>query len=326
VRFLAFTIAAVGVHLLIPVGARVAPRWDTLQMARSTGLAQRMLIEIEPLIDIPTLPNPEDPKRDQQKELATNEILRPRTNVDPNAPPTPNPDSTAVIPPDELPPAAAASGAPPDEYGSLPPSGSDPGGIPGLGTGPLWAIPGVVPEAGKPKPAPTTIAAAPPTDPKLAGRIISDVVREKDRGLGLDLPGAGTILSITKEAVRSSNTPEFARATFEVRIAPGGAVSNVKVLRSSAGVLGDWNAVAADVRGRLAGRSFTLPEAYAAGAIVTVEIVSQLQMPDGSTSGRPSVGAGAGNNVGGSVTFDASNIGARPKRHVGGSVSARPAT
>ncbi len=324
-RFLAFTMAAVGVHLLIPVGARVAPRWDTLQMARSTGLAQRMLIEIEPLIEIPTLPNPEDPKRDLPRDPVTNEIVRPRTNVDPNAPPTANPEST-VVPPDGLPPVAAASGAPPDEYGGLPPTGPDPGGIPGLGTGPLWAIPGVVPEAGRPKPAPTTIAAAPPTDPKLAGRIISDVVREKDRGLGLDLPGAGTILSITKEAVRSSNTPEFAKATFEVRIAPGGAVTNVKVLRSSAGVLGDWNAVAADVRGRLAGRSFTLPEAYAAGAIVTVEIVSQLQLPDGSASGRPTVGAGAGNNVGGSVTFDASNIGARPKRHVGGSVSARPAT
>lgn len=324
-RFLPFMALAAGVHLLIPVGARIAPRWDTLLVAKSTGLAQRMLIEIEPLIEIPLLPRPEDPKQDRPRDMATNDLVRPRNSGDPNLPPSLNPEPTSDIPPDVAPPAPTGSSTPPDEYGALPPSGSDPGAIPGLG-GPLWATPGMIPEAAKPKPAPTTIAAPPPTDPKLAGRIISDVVREKDRGLGLDLPGAGTILSIVKEAVRSSNTPEFARATLEVRIAPGGAVSSVKVLRSSAGVMGDWNAVASDVRGRLSGRSFTLPEAYAAGAIVTVEVVSQLQMPDGTQAGRPSIGGGAGNSIGGSMTFDASNIGARPKRHVGGSVSARPAT
>jgi hypothetical protein len=317
-------VVAAGVHLFIPIGARIAPRWDSLLMARSTGLAQRMLIEIEPLIELPNLPRPEDPRLDRHREMATNDIVRPRTNVDPNAPSSLNPDPT-TLPPDALPPEPATSGAPPDEYGALPPSGPDTGAIPGLG-GPLWSIPGMIPEAAKPKPAPTTINAPPPTDPKLAGRIIADVVRAKDRGLGLDLPGAGTILSIVKEAVRSSYTPEFSRATVEVRIAPGGVVTKVRVLRSSAGAMGDWNAVASDVTGRLSGRSFPLPESYAAGAIVTVEIMSQLQMPDGSAAGRPSIGSGAGNSIGGSLTFDTSNIGARPKRHVGGSVSARPAT
>lgn len=324
VRFLSFMVVATGVHLLIPVGARIAPRWDTLLMARSTGIAQRMLIEIEPIIEIPNLPHPEDPRVDRPREMAANNIVRPRTNVDPNAPPSLNPDPT-TLPPDALPPEPSTSSAPPDEYGALPPSGPDSGAIPGLG-GPLWSMPGMIPEAAKPKPAPTTINAPPPTDPKLAGRIISDVVREKDRGLGLDLPGAGTILSIVKEAVRSSNTPEFARATVEVRIAPGGVVTKVKVLRSSAGAMGDWNAVASDVTGRLSGRNFALPQSYAAGAIVTVEVTSQLQMPDGTVAGRPSIGGGAGDSIGGSVTFDSSNIGARPKRHVGGSVSARPAT
>ena len=327
-RFLAFMAVAVGVHLLIPVGAHIAPRWDSLQMARSTGLAQRMLIEIEPIIEVPNLPQEqqEETQPDQRKRLATNELVRPRTNVDPTAPPSLNPDPGEVIPPDVA-PVPTAPGAPPDEYGALPPSGPDPGGIPGLGGGPLWATPGMIPEAAKPKPAPTTIAAPPPTDPKLAGRIIADVVREKDRGLGLDLPGSGTILSIVKDAVRGSNTPEFSRATFEVRIAPGGRVASVKVLNSSAGVMGDWNAVASTVSGQLSGRSFTLPAAYAQGAIVTVNVISQLQMPDGSVSGRPSIGGGAGSgSVGGSMTFDTSNIGARPKRHVGGSVSARPVT
>ncbi|MBK9260934.1 MAG: hypothetical protein IPM54_14090 [Polyangiaceae bacterium] len=322
-RFLSFLVVAAGVHLLIPVGARIAPRWDSLLVARSTGLAQRMLIEIEPLPEI-ELPNvPPESKPDQPREVATNDIVRRRTMVDPTAPPTPNTELSPSIPTDAVPPVTAGSGAPPDEYGSLPPGPS----VPGIGTsGPIWAIPGVIPDAPKPKPAPTTIAAAPPTDPKLAGRLISDVVREKDRLLGLDLPGAGTIASVVSETVRGSNTPDFARATLEVRIAPSGRVTSVKVIRSSAGVMGDWTAVASTVQGRLSGRDFTLPSAFAAGAIVMVEVVSQLQMPDGTTSGKPTIQGGGSDSIGGSVNFDAANIGARPKRHVKAFASARPAT
>jgi len=318
-------IAAVGVHLLIPVGARIAPRWDSLLVARSTGLSQRMLIEIEPYIEIPVLPN-EPPTPEQRREMAKNNIVQPRTNIDPTAATSPNPESTAVLPPDILPPIPTGSSTPPDEYGSLPPLGTNPGAIPGLGTGPLWSMPGMIPETGKPKPAPTSIAAARPTDPKLPGRLIGDAMRDKDRQLGLDLPGAGTIASVVRDAVWGSNTPEFAKATFEVRIGPGGRVISVKVLSSSAGVLGDWNAVASAVSGRLASNNFPLPETFAAGAIVTVSVVSQLQMPDGSVSGRPSIAGGGANNVGGSMTFDTANIGARPKRLVAASASARPAT
>jgi hypothetical protein len=325
VRFLSFMLVAAAVHLLIPVGARMAPRWNSLLMARSTGIAQRMLIEIEPYIEIPTLPN-EQPKLDQPRDIARNDILRPRTNVDPTAPPSENPDPTSELPPDVMPPEPAGSGAPVDEYGSLPPSGTDPGGIPGLGSGPLWATPGMIPDAAKPKPAPTTIAAARPTDPRLPGRIIGDLVREKDRKLGLDLPGAGTIASVIRDAVRGSNTPDFSKATFEVHIAPGGRVSSVRVLNSSAGVMGDWVAVASTAQGRLSSNNFPLPEAFAAGAIVTVSVVSQLQMPDGTVAGKPTLSAGGGNSMGGSMTFDTANIGARPKRLVAALASARPAT
>lgn len=319
-------IAAVGVHLLIPIGARIAPRWDSLLVAQSTGLAHRMLVEIEPIIEVPQLPE-ELLRPDQPRELVRNDLVQPRTNLDPSLPQNPNPDSTTVIPPDIAPPAPTGSGAPPDEYGSLPPSGTGPGGgIPGLNTGPLWAIPGVVPEAGRPKPAPTTIAAAPPTDPKLAGRIISDVMREKDQGLGLALPGVGTIATAIQSAVRGSTTPDFARATLEVRIGPNGRVTSVKVIRSNAGSAGDWNAVASAAQAGLSGASFPLPEQYAKGAIVTVEVISQLQMPDGTTSGRPGISGGSGDSVGGTMTFDASNVGARPKRLVKAFASPRPGT
>lgn len=322
-RFLSFMIVAAGVHLLIPVGARIAPRWDTLLVAQSTGLAQRMLIEIEPFIEIPSFPN-ELPKSDPSREVATNDIVRRRAMIDPSAPSLPNTDATPTLSPDVVSPGPTGSTTP-DEYGTPAPSGFGTG-TPGIETGPIWAMPGVLPEAPKPKPAPTTIAAAPPTDPKLAGRLISDTVREKDRLLGLDLPGAGTIASVVSDAVRGSNTPDVARATLEVRIAPSGRVTSVKVVRSSAGVMGDWKAVASTAQGRLSGREFTLPAAFASGAIVMVEVVSQLQMPDGSASGRPKISGGAGDSVGGSLNFDAANIGARPKRHVKAFASARPAT
>jgi hypothetical protein len=296
-------------------------------MARSTGLSQRMLIEIEPFIDIPELP-PELAKPDQPREVATNDIVRPRTNLDPsNTSPTPNGDPTAEPQPNVEPPVVTGSASPPDEYGAPPPlAGTGVPGVPGLSTGPLWSMPGIIPEPGKPKPAPTSIAAAPPTDPKLAGRVIADLVREKDRQLGLDLPGAGTIAAVVMEVVRGSTTPEFSKATLEVRLGPGGRVASVRIVRSSAGNMGDWAAVASAVNGRLSAKEFMMPSAFAAGAIVMVEVVSQLQMPDGTTAGRPNIQGGGSDSIGGSVNFDTANIGARPKRHVKAFASARPVT
>jgi hypothetical protein len=160
-------------------------------------------------------------------------------------------------------------------------------------------------------------------DRNIAGKVVSEVMREKDRGLGLDLPGAGTIGSVIAEVVRGSATPDVAKATFEVRIAPGGKVASVRVVRSSAA--GDWSGVASAISARLASRQFTLPTAYAQGAVVMVEAVSKVQYPDGTAGGGPSFhkGSAQGGNPG--MTFDTSNIGARPKRVVGTSVSARPA-
>ncbi|MDI1428081.1 MULTISPECIES: hypothetical protein [Polyangium] len=326
-RFLPFVLVATGLHFFIPVVARVAPRPNGPLLAISSGMARRMEIDIE---DVPIEPmRPDEPRfeRPQDPAVAMNDT-RPRVTdaVDPRVV-EPNTQPNTVEPQQVEPvPTAMPSAAPPDEYGAPPPAvpGGGPG-IPGLG-GPVWAMPGVIPETGKPKPAPTTVGPPPEVDRKIAGRVISDVMREKDRQLGLDLPGAGTIASVVSDVVRGSGTPDVSRATLEVRIAPGGRVASVRVVRSSAGNAGDWSAVAGAVSGRLASRQFTLPESYAAGAIVMVEVVSQLQMPDGSTGGTNIGKGGSSDSLGGSVSFDVANIGARPKRHVRASASARPAT
>ncbi|MDI3283670.1 hypothetical protein [Polyangium sp. 15x6] len=325
-RFLQFVLVATGLHFFIPVVARVAPQPQGPLLAISTGMARRMEIDIE---DVPIEPPRPDELRERQPDpaVAMNDT-RPRTteSVDPRIvePTTAQPNNTSEPRQVEPVPTAAPSAGPPDEYGAPPPVPGGPG-IPGIG-GPVWAMPGVIPEAGKPKPAPTTVGPPPEVDRKIAGRVISDVMREKDRQLGLDLPGAGTIASVVSDVVRGSGTPDVARATLEVRIAPGGRVASVRVVRSSAGNAGDWSAVAGAVSGRLASRQFTLPESYAQGAIVMVEVVSQLQMPDGSTGGTNINKGGSSDSLGGSVSFDVANIGARPKRHVRASASARPAT
>ncbi|MDI1478126.1 hypothetical protein [Polyangium sp. y55x31] len=328
-RFLPFVLVATGVHFFIPVVARIAPRPQGPLLAISTGMARRMEIDIEDVPIEPTRPDEPRPEREPDPAVAMNDT-RPRTteSVDPNVVDPRNTQPNNNTEPEQVEPlpTAAPSAGPPDEYGAPPPPvpGGGPG-IPGIG-GPAWAIPGVIPEAGKPKPAPTTVGPPPEVDRKIAGRVITDVMREKDRQLGLDLPGAGTIATVVSDVVRGSGTPDVARATLEVRIAPGGRVASVRVVRSSAGNAGDWSAVAGAVSGRLASRQFTLPESYAQGAIVMVEVVSQLQMPDGSTGGTNIGKGGSSDSLGGSVSFDVANIGARPKRHVRASVSARPAT
>lgn len=323
-RFLHFVAVAAGLHVAIPVVARIVPEPMWLATARSSSAERSLEIDIE---DVQLEPQrPEDPEHPRPTEVASNDVPRPRALDEvyqdrPVAPPT-GPSEPQVVAPE--PSATATPSAPPDEYGTLPP-GPATGLPPGLAGAPVWAVPGVVPEAPRPAPAPTTIAPGPMVDRNIAGKVVGELVREKDRGLGLDLPGAGTIGSVIAEVVRGSATPDVAKATFEVRIAPGGRVASVRVVRSSAGNAGDWSGVASAVSARLSSREFTLPTAYASGAIVMVEAVSKVQYPDGTAGGGPSFHKGSASQGNPGMTFDTSNIGARPKRIVGTSVSARPA-
>jgi len=323
VRFLSFVLVAAGLHVLLPLGARIAPRREALLVAHSSS-ERRVEIDIEDVLLEPPRP---DEQRPDQPAVATNDApRRPTDAVDPRNPdiPRPNVEVPEVLTAEPTP--SAAPSTKPEEWTAPPPTGPVAGlGVPGLGT-PVWAVPGVVPESTGGKPAPTTIAPPPAVDRNIAGKVVGDLMREKDSQLGLDLPGAGAIASVVSDVVRGSGTPDVARATLEVRIAPGGRVASVRVVRSSSGNAGDWTAVASSVSGRLASRQFALPSAYANGAVVMIEVVSKIQYPDGSTGGTKVGKGGSSDSLGGSMSFDASNIGARPKRHVAAYASARPAT
>lgn len=288
-------------------------------------------------IDLLNVPPPQEQPTEMQPLVERPQEMAARAEIDPNRPrlidsPEVRPENPSAptnvepIPIVEAAPTATPSAGP--EEWTTPPSGppSNGLGLPGIGT-PIWSVPGVIAAGDKPKPAPTTIGPPPAVDRNIGGKVISDIMREKDHGLGLDLPGAGAIASVVTDVVRSSNTPDTAHAVLEVRIAPSGQVASVRVVSSSAGASGDWSAVAASVKNSLASKQFALPTAYAKGAIVTIDVVSKLQLPDGSPAGS-SVRRGGppADSVGTSMTFDVSNIGARPKRHVRSLPSARPAT
>ncbi len=185
------------------------------------------------------------------------------------------------------------------------------GGFPGIG-GPAWSIPGVVPDMGRPAPAPT-VAPKPTVDPKIATKVIASAMKEKDKGLGLDLPAGGTVASSVRQAVQATETPPESRATFEVRLSPTGQVLSVRVASSSGGTSETWARAAKIAQASLAGRTLAMTSPFAKGAVVYVNVQSLLTLPDGSKSAIERKGAGA--------VFDVSNIGAHMQRVVRSSFS-----
>src|SRR6185369_762806 len=104
---------------------------------------------------------------------------------------------------------------------------------------PAWAVQGAIPDMGRPAPAPTTSPKA-TVDPQIATKVLKDAMKEKDKGLGLDLPAGGTVASSVKAAVAASAIPSESKGTIEVRISPTGQVLGVRVASFSGGSADVW--------------------------------------------------------------------------------------
>lgn len=193
------------------------------------------------------------------------------------APPSAESPATAEPGPVKPPPAAP----PTDEYGSLPPTDSAPGGagVPGL-SGPLWSIPGVVPSGEAPKPAPTTITAAPAVPSDVASRVLSGTMHSRDKDLGIEVPGAGVVASSVATAMRQSALTDV-KGSFEVKLSGDGTVESVRFLGSTDGDAGQWAAVAESVRKSFAGKNLQMG-ADKQPVTVVVKVESKLQYPAGS--------------------------------------------
>lgn len=281
-------------------------------------------IEIEPHDPIP-LPKPPEPIAavdPQQIREVPSELRRDR---DPRIEPPRGPDDpyapTNSEPQGPPSPAPTTSGqAPQEEYDPLLPDTGGGGvltGPPGIGGRPVWTMPGVLPEGGRPAPAPTTPGPPREVDKNIAGKVLNEQLRARDKGLGIDLPAAGTVATAIGNAVRSGDTPNEGRATFVVRLSPTGQVLDVRLASSSAGSQDVWQRAAQAAAARLRGKSLTMTGAYKGGATVYVDVSSAILMPDGSKGGVKRQGLGVG--------FDVSNLGANPSRVVKTSFRVVPA-
>ncbi|WP_044985478.1 hypothetical protein [Sorangium cellulosum] len=300
-----FLLAATLLHAAIPWLSRIADRPAVLA-ARSSGAYREVEIEVEPVAPLaPRQDEPRAPDGARPREDAAPALGR-TARRDRRGPEAPAPPEAPVEPREG--PTAAPAPAPPSEYDG-PPSAEGPPGVAGLGGVPVWQLPGVLPDRAPPPPAPTAPPAQREVPMARGGEVLREAMRDRDKTLGLDLPAAGTVASVVADAVRAAETPETARAVFEVQLSGAGAVLGVRALSSTAGAAGLWARVAREAAAQLAGRVLAMTAAFAKGAKVYVTVSSSVKMPSGATSGGiHHQGAGFG--------FDVADIGAGRHRLV----------
>jgi hypothetical protein len=317
-------LVAAAVHLAIPLVARHAPRSARPMLALASGVLRGTEIEIEvPVRAIEERGGLPVDGTVEEASSADRRVRRGRAvavlGADPGAG-VAEPGEHAAPPTGEPAPAPGPS----DGYDQPPDDGRDAVLAPGVGGTPVWAIPGAIAQPDLPRPAPTTVPARRAPDRDAAGRVLRDVQTSRDKGIGIDLPAAGTVASAVAEAVRSTDTPQVGRASYEVRLGANGQVLGVRLLRAVGGHADSWERAARLVAARLARSKLLMTGAYTSGAVVIVDVSSVVQLPAGpGGSGVVKPGPPPG-TVGGGGQFDLSNIGAHPSRVVSTSFRSRP--
>jgi hypothetical protein len=300
-------LAAFALHVAVVLVARAMPPLSLL-----TASDQRELRVIE--IELPTALPPEVQAPPPLPLPESLDPTRPRDATE--RPPDPRAAARAVAPERNAGPQAPSTAEPAPENPARPPTAPkfddlpDEGkggvlGVPGTGIGgPVWAIPGVLPqEAPAGAPAPTVAPAPRPVDPDIAGKVLREKMASNDKDLGLDLPMAGSMASAVQGAVFSSDIPKGTHGSIVCNVSASGVVSNCRVTGSSGGTTAAWNN-AAQAANAIAGS--VLPGQYARGAVVTIDVSVSDTPPAGGKGGISGLGA----------SFDVSNIGAHNTRKV----------
>lgn len=164
-----------------------------------------------------------------------------------------------------------------NEYDSPPPG---PGPV-GPGAGPIWAMPGGL-DLGPAPAAPTRAPGARPVDAEAPARAVASTLRDRDQAVGITMPSTAVVTSAVSVATRSVPVPHNTRATFEVKLGPGGKVVSSRVIKHSGGGKAQWDAAAKSVAASLAGRSLELGDAAKTGATVIVNVTTKHVFPSGT--------------------------------------------
>jgi hypothetical protein len=255
-----------------------------------------------PVVAPEPLPPPPEPTDDAPPPEAVARVA-PRA-VSPNAntgPSEPSPASTGD-----------ARRPPADEYDTLPDDRGRVLTVPGLNGPPVWAMPGVLPPAQGPAPAPTVAPRARQVDSDIAGKVVREAMHDRDKSKGFELPAAGNAASAVQASLYGSDLPADSRGTIAVRIGPNGQVLDARVVTMVGGDVSQWERAAAAAVARLRAMKLELPEAYKNGATIYVDAVSVAQLPAGGGSGFN----GPGSDSGAGAKFDISNIGAHKRQVV----------
>lgn len=313
-----FLAAAAVLHLTLPVAAAVLPRAEPPTLLSPPAAHERSEIDID--VSSAHALHPEVPNRYrtvplEPRHYAHYDPNRPTRPYDPSRPPPLSP--SAEPPLDRDPDDPTTDPGLPSEYYAPPSRGEldgHSGRPPGLGGGRLWQrYPGALPdEPLQMLPAPTQTPRR-TVDRQRATKILRDGVRAQDRKLGLDFPGASAIASVIRSAVRASDAPFDCTGSFAVTVNAQGRVTQVGLNGYTGGSASTWQAVQKAVKAQLAGRAFPLKSTFAKGAMVSVTVRSQVKMP----------GGGTGRN-GATLSFDVTDVNARPTRVVSVGFSARP--
>ena len=304
-------------HVALFAVARVLPPPDYSKNAGSRAL-ESIEIEIQPTPPAPPPPKAEVPAAvvDPGPVPAPNATEEPSKKLEAqpvavregSVPPGPTAPPTGPV---EPPPAPTGSVANPSKGGfdELPPDDGRPGnrftlppGLAGSAGGPGMFDP----TANRAGPAPTVAPSARPVDVNIAGKVIADAMGKRDKDLGIEFPGGGTVASAVRGVVQGSDVPNESKASIEFRIGPGGQVLGVRVVGYSGGSADSWARVASAAAAAMAGRMINMTAAYAKGAIVTIDVSSTLAPPSGKGSGLSGTG----------LKFDMSNLGAHATRVV----------
>jgi hypothetical protein len=147
-----------------------------------------------------------------------------------------------------------------------------PPGAPDL---PIWAYDGALePEPGAPTEVPHRF------DPDAPTRAVQDPLRDNDALVGLDLRGAGAIITAIRKAVRA-HTPSVSVATYRARITSDGELLGIDVVSFAGGSVQMWQAAADEAFASLRGWRGDMPGHLASGAEVVVRIEQSLERPSG---------------------------------------------
>jgi hypothetical protein len=196
-------------------------------------------------------------------------------------------------------PGPARSPGAPDEYDAPPPPPA-PTGLSGMLGAPAWSIPGAVASAAS-LPAPTTAPERAPVDRDAANRVIASTLRSRDKKAFVDVPAAPVVASTVATTMRTVSVPHNTRATFEVRLGPGGKLLGARVLSSSGGDASQWDAAAKTVASSLSKQTLALgADADKSGAIVKVVVTQKHVFAAGTTKGadvRPKCANGFINDI-----------------------------